>query len=86
MNNHDFTSLKPCLYCEEHFGEIEESPKCVSFENKKYLIDVNRTWIGTKWGSPSSYVLRHWCPWMNNSLIKISGESIEDLIKKWNDF
>jgi hypothetical protein len=79
-------TFTPCPYCEQPFGEIaDHSPKLITFENKTYQIDVDRTWGGTDWQEPSAYTLRHWCSWSNGALVSIRAKSMVELEQKWEE-
>lgn len=78
--------MKPCHYCNQSLGNVvDNTPKLITFENKTYQIDVNRTWAGMDWGTPGSYVLRHWCPSTVGKLITIKAKSMPELEQKWNE-
>lgn len=78
--------FKPCPYCNQPFGEIvNNDPKLITFENKTYHIDVHRTWAGMKWGKPTGYVLRHWCPWSKGALVRVIAKTMVELKTKWEE-
>lgn len=75
-----------CPYCNQMSGEIKsEDPKCISFEDSSFRIDVSRTWAGMKWSKPHGYTLLHWCPWSNKSLIKVRAKSMKELETEWEN-
>lgn len=79
--------IKPCPYCNQSPGEItDESPKCISFENKNYRLDVDRTWEGMEWGEPSAYTLHHWCSWSNGFHIKVRGKTMVEMKQNWKNY
>ena len=75
-----------CPYCNQMSGEIkDESPKCITFEDSSFRIDVSRTWHGMRYSKPSGYTLFHWCPWSKNSLIKVRAKTMKELEVKWRE-
>jgi hypothetical protein len=65
--------LKACPFCGE--GTIE-------------LIENGKIWLGTKYGNPLSYSIRHWCTptptGIQQNFIERRGKTEQEAINNWN--
>jgi hypothetical protein len=61
-------NLKECIFCQGSNTLIQEGTKI---------------WLGTRYGSPTHYEIRHWCD-NNKGTILLKGKTELEVLNKWN--